>query len=137
MCPVKVPDMNVPHYVSIVSRLRAPPGNLLEVRNTDWDKDFPHIRGANAVPSIPTENQIPDKIGVCVKPIHFNYDSALYLIEYLEFNAILGISHFTFYNHTLGEHAECVLKHYMSGDIPDNLTAWDEDLRKFENNITC
>lgn len=28
------------------------------------------------------------------------------------------MSHFTFYNHTIGPKAECILKHYMSGKIP-------------------
>lgn len=32
-------------------------------------------------------------------------------------NTLLGISHFTFYNHTLGPRASCVLKHYMAGDF--------------------
>lgn len=31
---------------------------------------------------------------------------------------ILGVSHFTFYNHTLGPHATCVLNHYINGQIP-------------------
>lgn len=32
-------------------------------------------------------------------------------------NTILGVSHFTFYNHTVGPRASCVLKHYMNGDF--------------------
>lgn len=32
-------------------------------------------------------------------------------------NSLLGVSHFTFYNHTLGPRASCVLKHYTSGDF--------------------
>lgn len=28
-------------------------------------------------------------------------------------NSLLGVSHFTFYNHTLGPRAACVLRHYM------------------------
>lgn len=28
-------------------------------------------------------------------------------------NSLLGVSHFTFYNHTLGPKAACVLQHYM------------------------
>lgn len=38
---------------------------------------------------------------------------ALYLLEFLEMNSLLGVSHFTFYNHTLGPRAACVLRHYM------------------------
>lgn len=41
---------------------------------------------------------------------------ALHLLEFLEMNSLLGVSHFTFYNHTLGPRASCVLKHYMNGE---------------------
>ncbi|XP_039952957.1 uncharacterized protein LOC120769816 isoform X1 [Bactrocera tryoni] len=171
LCPVRPAELEVPHYVSIVARLRAPPGNLLQLRNTDWDPDFAHLRklpvaaanssvsaaqtnasaaqhlrqrqqpqyhrpvtmspaaGAQYLPfGLPTDEQIPDKIAVCVKPFHFNYDQALYLMEFLEFYALMGVAHFTFYNHTLGPHATCVLQHYIDGDIPNTSTAWDVDL---------
>lgn len=170
LCPVRPAELEVPHYVSIVARLRAPPGNLLQLRNTDWDTDFAHLRkppaaaanssgnaaqtnasaaqhlrqrqqpqyhrhatmspaGAEYLPfGLPTDEQIPDKIAVCVKPFHFNYDQAFYLMEFLEFYALMGVAHFTFYNHTLGPHATCVLQHYIDGDIPNTSTAWDVDL---------
>lgn len=131
LCPVTAPGLGVPHSVSVVSKIRTPPGNIVIVRNTDEDADLintTHI------------NNIPDKIGVCVKPLHFEYDSvscgkitftvcrslfnvvgliwqALHLLEFLEMNSLLGVSHFTFYNHTLGPRASCVLKHYMNGDL--------------------
>ncbi|XP_075150391.1 uncharacterized protein LOC142224498 [Haematobia irritans] len=44
LCPVRPQEYDVPQYVSIVARLRAPPGNLLELRNTDWDRDFTQMR---------------------------------------------------------------------------------------------
>ncbi|XP_017835219.2 uncharacterized protein LOC108594527 [Drosophila busckii] len=139
LCPVRGPDMQVPQYVSIVAKLRAPPGNLLKLRNTDLDEDFapptihnstssrsslPHATAARAH-APPSGEQIPDRMAICVKPFHFSYDQALYLMEYLEFYALLGVSHFTFYNHTLGPHASCVLQSYQNGQVPGNLTAFD------------
>ncbi|XP_037711068.1 uncharacterized protein LOC119548057 [Drosophila subpulchrella] len=133
LCPVRSPPLAVPHFVSVVSRLRAPPGNLLILRNTDQDADFAAstARNASARKGLPvgrpppSGDNIPDRIAVCVKPLHFNYDQALYLMEYLEFYALLGVSHFTFYNHTLGPHASCVLQSYQQGLVPANLTAHD------------
>ncbi|XP_075170257.1 uncharacterized protein LOC142242577 [Haematobia irritans] len=147
LCPVRPQEYDVPQYVSIVARLRAPPGNLLELRNTDWDRDFTQMRephtnnqtSSNGVggksttittmPSMqikfPTDNEIKDDIAICVKPFHFNYDQSLFLMEYLEFYALMGVSHFTFYNHTIGPHANCILEHYVRGDIPGNSTAED------------
>lgn len=149
LCPVTAPGLAVPYSVSVVSKIRTPPGNIVLIRNTDEDADLintTHI------------NNIPDKIGVCVKPLHFDYDSvctyyssirvrpphekknegnvrrtctcwicdlifhfefyqALHLLEFLEMNTLLGVSHFTFYNHTLGPRASCVLRHYMNSDL--------------------
>lgn len=65
---------------------------------------------------------VPNGIAVCVKPLHFNYDQALYMLEFLELNNLLGVTHFTFYNHTIGPKATCVLKHYMEGKIPQHIT---------------
>ncbi|XP_001992773.2 uncharacterized protein LOC6567186 [Drosophila grimshawi] len=148
LCPVRAPLLDVPQYVSVVSRLRAPPGNLITLRNTDQDVDFAasssngSATGPNRRPlphAPPSGDQIPDRMAVCVKPFHFSYDQALYLMEYLEFYALLGVSHFTFYNHTLGPHASCVLQSYQRGQVPGNLTAFDwEPLQPAEaaNNAT-
>lgn len=40
---------------------------------------------------------------------------ALNLLEFLELNSMLGVSHFTFYNHTLGPQSSCILKDKMTG----------------------
>jgi hypothetical protein len=53
-------------------------------------------------------------IGVCVKPIHFDYDKTLELIEFLEMNKILGVTKFTLYNHTMSQEVSCVLRHYIA-----------------------
>ncbi|CAD7086486.1 unnamed protein product [Hermetia illucens] len=119
LCPLRAPGLYVPQAVSVVSRLRAPPGNILTVRNTDQDSDF-----TNRTRS-PTQD-IPNKMAVCVKPFHFSYNKPLYLLEFLELNTLLGVSHFTFYNHTLGSYASCILHQYERGNIPENLTAYDE-----------
>ena len=42
------------------------------------------------------------------------------MLEFLELNNLLGVSHFTFYNHTIGPKATCVLNHYMKGKIPQH-----------------
>lgn len=38
-------------------------------------------------------------------------------------NTLLGISHFTFYNHTLGPRASCVLRHYMNDSFMTNFAS--------------
>ena len=46
------------------------------------------------------------KMAACIKPFHYNWNRALWLIEFIEFHKILGVSHFVFYNHTLGPAVE-------------------------------
>lgn len=36
------------------------------------------------------------------------------MLEFIELNAILGVSHFTLYNHTIGPKAACILEHYIN-----------------------
>ncbi|KFB42425.1 AGAP010096-PA-like protein [Anopheles sinensis] len=117
LCPIRGPYPEIPYAVSVVSKIRAAPGNVLMLRNTDNDPDFTNRTFSN----------IPNSIGVCVKPLHFNYDQALYLLEFLELNNLLGVSHFTFYNHTIGPKASCVLQHYVSGDLPQHITPYGEE----------
>lgn len=106
---------------------------MLLVQNKDNYSNRPGNNNANEnVAKAVNEQQqqqrmkhIEDKIAICVKPFHFNYDQALYLIEYIELNSLLGVKHFTFYNHTIGQHATCVLNHYIEGNVPGNLTSFD------------
>ncbi len=65
LCPLRISALEVPYSVSIVSKLRMSPGNNLLIRNTDNDPDFTN----RTVENIPK-----DKIAVCVKPLHFNYN---------------------------------------------------------------
>lgn len=119
----------VPYAVSIVSRLKVAPRNLLLVMNSDSDPELEEIYAANATLShanasllAANNNQnsaafaamIPQRIGVCVKPFHFNYDQAFHLMEFLELNSLLGVTHFTFYNHTMGPRSSCLLDRYMN-----------------------
>lgn len=35
LCPLRISYLDVPYSVSVVSKLRSPPGNILMLRNTD------------------------------------------------------------------------------------------------------
>ncbi|XP_065352868.1 uncharacterized protein LOC135947833 isoform X1 [Cloeon dipterum] len=51
-------------------------------------------------------------LAACVKPLHYNYSKVWELIEWIELNKILGISHFYFYDHEVTENTSCVLNEY-------------------------
>lgn len=55
---------------------------------------------------------------VLLMTLDISSSQALYLLEFLELNHLLGVSHFTFYNHTIGPKAQCILEHYIDGKIP-------------------
>lgn len=39
------------------------------------------------------------------------------ILEFIELNRILGVQHFTFYNHTIGEQVACILKRYIAEGV--------------------
>ena len=48
------------------------------------------------------------KIAMCIKPFHYDWNRAIWLVEFLELYKLLGVRHFVFYNHTLGKDVEAV-----------------------------
>lgn len=102
--PQKLPgsksSVRVPESVSIVSGASAEASNQLPVLN--------HKKGTG------TDEVKSTDIGVCVKPLHFNYNKTLELIEFVELNKILGVTKFTLYNDTVSPDVSCVLEHYMA-----------------------
>jgi hypothetical protein len=53
-------------------------------------------------------------LGVCVKPLYGEYNKILQLMEFVETNLALGVTWFTFYNHSVSSKASCLLDHYVS-----------------------
>ncbi|XP_069943825.1 uncharacterized protein [Cherax quadricarinatus] len=68
--------------------------------------------------SLPVQDlSVRDTMGnmsVCVKAFHYNFDRAVWLVEFIEFYRLLGADKFIFYNHTLGKNVERVLKYYQA-----------------------
>ncbi|TRY68761.1 hypothetical protein TCAL_13478 [Tigriopus californicus] len=56
--------------------------------------------------------EIKEQMVMCVKPFHYNWDRALWLVEFMEMYKLLGVSHFVFYNHTVGSNVDKVLRKY-------------------------
>ncbi|XP_076042153.1 uncharacterized protein LOC143026046 [Oratosquilla oratoria] len=52
-------------------------------------------------------------LAVCVKPFHYNFNRAIWLVEFVEFYRLLGVDHFVFYNHTVGPDVDVLLRYYM------------------------
>lgn len=65
---------------------------------------------------------------LCVKPFHYAYDRAVWLVEFIEFYRIMGVQHFLFYNHTVGTNVQRVLEHYQKSNLLTVLP-WDLPLR--------
>ena len=60
------------------------------------------------------ESPEKNRMALCVKPLHYDYNKLDNLIEFIELNTILGIDHFLFYNHTVGPKVDCLLRHYAT-----------------------
>ncbi|XP_015435813.1 PREDICTED: LOW QUALITY PROTEIN: uncharacterized protein LOC107191321 [Dufourea novaeangliae] len=85
----------VPETVSVVARLKAVPTNRILVQNR---------------PESRTENK--ELLAICVKPLHYDYNRVLQLVEFIELYGLLGATHVTLYNDTVGTEAGCALKYY-------------------------
>lgn len=122
MCPLPA-NKTVPVAVSIVARLRDPPVNLLAVINNhnETSSQPSWMNGGG------NSGTVPYKFGVCVKPLHFEYNRDLQILEFIEFNRLLGVDHFTFYNHTIGDQVNCILKDYAEKGIVTVLP-WNLDM---------
>ena len=92
----------VPEAVSIFASQDGLAGatNLLPVLNRNYAADKGSID--------------PSSVGVCVKPIHFDYNKTGELIEFVELNRLLGVAHFTLYNDTMSDEVACVLRRYAA-----------------------
>ncbi|CAA9996492.1 unnamed protein product [Nesidiocoris tenuis] len=106
LCPLQS-NVTVPHTVSIMSRSVLAPSNRLIVNRANHDRS--NHASQHTVQPTPS----PTKIGVCVKPLHFNYNQTLQLIEFIELNSLLGMDHITFYNDSISSTNDCILRHYM------------------------
>nr|CAH7759572.1 unnamed protein product [Callosobruchus chinensis] len=101
-CALPANRTTIPSTVSVVAHPRDPPGNLLVVHN-----------GNNETHTPPPGY----KFGVCVKPLHFDYNREIQMLEFLELNRLLGVEHFTFYNHTIGPQVSCILRDYETNGM--------------------
>uniref|UniRef100_A0A6A7FYZ1 Glycosyltransferase family 92 protein n=1 Tax=Hirondellea gigas TaxID=1518452 RepID=A0A6A7FYZ1_9CRUS len=62
-------------------------------------------------------NKTKNSFAVCVKPLHFDYNYINQIIEFIELNRIIGVEHFTLYNHTIGPEVGCILESYVKEGI--------------------
>ena len=62
------------------------------------------------------KTELPVNFSACVKPI-FNYDNVLQFLEWLEFHSLMGVEHFTFYNHTMGEKLSCLIEKVYGNQV--------------------
>ncbi|XP_071444499.1 uncharacterized protein [Hetaerina americana] len=107
-----------PLWVSVVSRSRrAVPAHRLKVRNTE----------AHQLAEAKLDPRFGERWGVCIKPLHFSYNQALHMVEFIEFHSLLGFEHFTMYNHTVGPAVGCILNHYAQKGIV-TLLPWSLDM---------
>ena len=60
-------------------------------------------------------------MGLCVKPLHNQYNRALWLVEFIQFYNLLGVNQFVLYNHSIGPDVDRVLQ-YMITHNSANLT---------------
>lgn len=66
-----------------------------------------------------------DQMAVCVKPLHYDYNKVVELLEFIELHRIMGVNHFFLYNHTVGPQVGCLLNKYQQEGL---VTVYDWQL---------
>ena len=86
------------------------------------------------------QSDVRNKFTVCVTPFSHNYARAYELIEWIEFNRILGADKFVFYNYSSASNVEKVLSSYsekglieiVDWKLPMKVSHWPPDGTKEE-----
>ena len=132
LCPLDPPSVFgskenfVPDYVSIL------PFSSSSTSHLNATNKLSVINSKNGGTGTYQVNK-SDSIGVCVKPMYLKSNQILDLIEFIEFNKILGVSKFTMYNQTMSDKVSCVLNYYKNQDKSVSIMSWN--LRSVGPNI--
>lgn len=93
--------------------------NHLRVQPVSWFANMIHDHSplsiSHAVSNL--SESVTGQLAVCVKPIHFDYDQLNRLMEFVQFNRLLGVSHFVLYVQSVGPHVACLLRQFESRRI--------------------
>ncbi|XP_065353625.1 uncharacterized protein LOC135948332 [Cloeon dipterum] len=69
-------------------------------------------------------------MAACINPMHSNFSRVWPLIEWLEMNKMLGVSHFYFYNRSMAPNVSCAFNHYIKkGEV--TVLDWRTNLPRF------
>ncbi|KAH9371850.1 hypothetical protein HPB48_000372 [Haemaphysalis longicornis] len=94
-------------------------------------KETYELQWSPSIPVLPLKARVGEKTGrmaVCVKPLHYDYDRATWLAEFIEFHRIVGADHFFFYNRSIGSNVERLLQVYKEQGIVSS-RPWNLDIK--------
>ena len=85
------------------------------------NKDTPHnINTAIPITDLANRPKLGE-LSVCIKPLHYEFNRAVWLVEFIEMYKIMGASRFIFYNHTVGPDVQRVLEYYQGTGLVEVL----------------
>ena len=67
-------------------------------------------------------------LAVCVKPIHYHWDRAVWFVEFMEMYRIQGAEHFFFYISNIGDHVRKAMDLYINMNMTTTFS-WDLPLQ--------
>ena len=119
----EISSESVPESVSIISLSMGTPNKKREKNKQKLGRNKRKLEHnlktdklINRLPVINAKNDstrtFRKNLGMCIKPLHSNYNKIIELITFFEFNKILGISKFTVYTESVSDGVKCVLDYY-------------------------
>ncbi|OXA53915.1 hypothetical protein Fcan01_10882 [Folsomia candida] len=110
----KNPQSYLPYSAAYI--LCKPEVNLFRTLKYVSISPFPHHNSSHGFSNLLPINLPPAKsekephtFSVCVQPT-FDYDNVAEFIQWMEFYKNMGVTHFTFYNMSIGPRVSCVMK---------------------------
>ncbi|XP_045194660.2 uncharacterized protein LOC123550296 [Mercenaria mercenaria] len=99
MCPLG--QSEVPSHISLVTNFCEHPLHVLRVINASENRNYKR------------------RFTVCLSPLHFQYGRAYELVEWIEFNKILGAEKFVVYNYSSASNVEEVFEYYSKRKLTE------------------
>jgi hypothetical protein len=79
-------------------------------------------------PAQKKSKEADQSMGLCVKPLHNQYNRAVWLVEFIQLYNLLGVTHFVFYNHSIGPDVQRVLEYFQthnSASLSLSILSWN------------
>ncbi len=113
-----------PLVQTLHDRLGVPEAVGLSYEEDKEARTFIQIKYPKFLDPAVNSNPVREELAICVPAFHQHFNKVLRLVEFVELYQLLGATKFYFYNQSVGEDVEKILRYYKNGGKVEVLD-WD------------